>query len=453
MSAHLFPLRLNLWEEFFVVDDHGNYPANFMTRIRCSGTLSRELLDQALKECVGRHPLFGCLVSRTGRRLEWELADEMPMPVEYGGQWESGEPHLRLPKKFDLFSELPWRIEVQPFCDERGRQKTDILLEVHHAVCDGLGAIQFLSDVAQTIDARHRGQRESLPGLDSQALISRGRFSQTWREVFRGLPLHYQSVLASLRMMFTRIDALVPVDSTEELLQRSKSSLGYHRILLSSGASSGLRRRARQRNSTVNSLVAAQLFQTLSQWQLREGQTGKGSLRIMMPFNERDLSDRRLPACNRVSLSPFTRTRSQIQDFDRLLQSIDRGVRAIKKGRLGLNFHRGLRACKACFGSLKTLARTDRVGATALFSNVGNLHAHLALRFAKNGTECGPLWMEDIDLVPPLRIGTSFAMTLHEFNGQTRLGIHYDSAMLPAEQASSFFGLLEEQIVEKSCIS
>ena len=192
----------------------------------------------------------------------------------------------------------------------------------------------------------------------------------------------------------------------------------------------------------------AELFHTILDWKKDNGHPQANALRIVMPFNERSLDDSRLPSCNRVSLSPFTRKRAEIENREKLLASIEQGVRVVKKGRLGINFHRGLWFCKTFLWSLKSLAKTDRVGATAVFANVGNLDAHLGLPNVSNGVQCATLVIDDLDLVPPARVGTSFALTMHEFQGQTRFGIHYDSTTVSPEEADSFFGLLHQRILD-----
>lgn len=449
MTKNLFPLPATLWEEFFVVDDHDNYPANFMTRIACSGRISRDLFLAALNNCIQSHPLFACRLRVQSRKLFWELDADKDLPVEFVSC--DVEPVLPCGKRFDVWTQKLWRVQLVEW-KQRGEERTDIIVELHHALCDGLGAIQFISDVAKEIHdlsfakKGHSQTKLRNADTDQSALARRGQFPQTWREFFRGLPYHYKSVAASLRLIFNKVSPLVPVDSVGDLLGRQKKELGYERIVFSPIESSGLRRTCRKQNTTLNSKVTAEIFRAILEWKNSNGHPATRYLRIMMPFNERGIADMSLPACNRVSLSPFTRSSKEIENESRLLASIESGVRTIKKGRLGLNFHRGLWFCKTFFRSLKMLAKTDRVGATCMFANVGNLHAHLGLPAKNVGVQCGPLTILDVDLVPPVRVGTSFAMTMHEFDGQTRLGIHYDTNMITRCEAADFFGLLKERI-------
>lgn len=446
MTDSLFPLPLTLWEELFVIDDYEAYPANFMTRIRCRGTVSPELFHEALRNCEAAHPLFRCLVVQQKRVYRWEPCPESTLPIEFVKS--SQEQEMPPQRKFDLFSGRLWRIQLHEFPDETGQLRTDIFVEIHHSLCDGLGAIQFVSDVAKQIQGLYADPQTALrPEVDFVALRERGRFRQTWKEVFKGLRHQYKSLLTTFRLIFTRVDSLVPIPSIKELFETPKQRLGYHKIVLSPTVSSQLRRICRKEDTTVNSRVTAELFRSIYDWKIAQGHAAPKALRVMMPFNERGLSDRHLPACNKVSLSPLTRSRKQILNPTKLLESVENAVRLVKKVRLGLNFHRGLWFCKTFFRSLKMLAKTDRVGATCVFANVGNIHAHLGLPYEGNLTQCGPLAIEDIDLVPTIRIGTSFAMTLHEFNGGTRLGVHYDSNLLSEELATNFFTYLQERII------
>ena len=468
----IFPLPLTLWEEFFVVDDYEHYPANFLTRIRCQGRVPEELFLRALSHCEKSHPLFSACIVRQGKRLTWQKVDQEELPVRFESL--AVEPELPLVTKLNAPGKRLWRIDVREWQLDNGQWRADILVNIHHALCDGLGAIQFISDVAKEIHDLHLGMFTEAPPeandvqgavdgssvgkrrplrdarTDSQLLVNRGKFPQSWSEFFRNLPSYYRSVLASLRLVFTRVAALFPLDDVVALMDQPKEYLGYYKIDLTPRLSSQLRRYCRQENTTVNSLVAAELFQAIHDWKIDHGDMEFQALRVVMPFNERTLADRNLPACNRVSLSPFTRKRSELADHQKLRSSIENGVRAVKKFKLGVNFHRGLWFCKYLLGGLKRLAKTDRIGATCMFANVGNLHAHLGLPVKERLTQCGPFLIEDVDLIPPVRIGTSFAMTLHEFDGSTRLGIHYDSNLAQKSEFESFFQYFHERILKRS---
>lgn len=467
--SELFPLPLTLWEELFVIDDYESYPANFMVRIRCRGTLPPELLSDALLNCLKSHPLFACAIERRGRRYFWVPVDHLPLPIEYHPS--TPEPALPRMKRFDVTAERLWRVNCFPWRDEAGDEYMDIVIDIHHTLCDGLGAIQFVSDVAREIHDLHvtadeSARKEGEGGADDrppkklrqadtdlEALKKRGKFSQTWKEWFLNLRFQYRSVLASFNMIWIKVASLVPlssvpVDSVDQLLEMPRTRIGYDKIVFSATESSRLRRICRLRNTTVNTRLATELFRAIVDWKQRQGHPPFDALRLMMPFNERRLSDARLPACNRVTVSPFTRRVNEIADEEKLQASIEEGVKLVKKAGLGINFHRALWITKTFFRGLKALAKTDRIGATALFANVGNLQAHLGLPTSKQGTVCGPLTILDVDLVSTIRVGTSFAMVFHEFDGQSRLGFHYDSNLVTAEQAQDFLAFFKQRILD-----
>lgn len=445
-----FPLKLTLWEEFFLVDDYRNYPANFMVRIRCRGQLPERILQDALRQSIQRHPLFGCRIVIRRNQAYWIKDDSPELPVVYHSVQRVPEP--RPLKPFQPTLERLWRVDVfeQPE-DVEGDFRSDIHVEIHHSLCDGLGAIQFISDVARTIhvlSGRENGSHSGdvqLARTDPGLLPDRGRIPISWREFFRAIPYHAWSLTAAVRLAFTRIDSLVRIESVPELLDRPHARLGYRKLKLSETESAGLRRCARKNRTTVNSIMLTLLFQTMELWRRSNGDP-VSTLRIMVPFNERTLRDQGLPACNRVSLSPFTRTQTEIRNPQRLLSSLDHSVRVLKKTRLGLNFHRGLRFCKTVFGSLQRLANTNRVGATCLFANVGNLNTVLGLPHRHGQVLCGPIIIEDVDLIPPLRPGTSFGMTFHEFDGCSRLAVHYDTNAIPDRCIGDFLALLHDRI-------
>ncbi len=444
------PLPVTPWEEFFLEDDFENYPANFITRIRCRGLLTESLLRSALHQNLKQHPLFDSIIAKNGRQLVWKKCLQEQLPVS--SETSSAELDIPLPLKKEPFKNRLWRMHLVQFHDSKQQQYTDLIVDIHHSLCDGLGALQFLSEMALCIDEIHsRGKIQSSdnaahPRTDNSsnpqekwaALSRRGKFRQNWREVIGTIPYHYKSVLASLRMMFSKVDPLVPVNAIRDLLHKPKCQLGYCRLSFDVNQSSRLRRLARMKGSTLNSLIACQIFKSISEWKLKQGHPSRNNIRILMPFNERKISDRQLPACNRVSISPFTKNQKQIEDQKTLLASLNNDIRLVKRKRLGLNFHRVLFLWKKITGSLKGIANTRRVGATCMFTNLGNIQALLSLPYEHPGLRCGPILIEDIEPVAPIRIGTSMAMILYYFSGETRIGIHYDSSLLSQDEAADF---------------
>ena len=81
-----------------------------------------------------------------------------------------------------------------------------------------------------------------------------------------------------------------------------------------------------------------------------------------------------------------------------------------------------------------------------MFTNLGNIQALLSLPYEHPGLRCGPILIEDIEPVAPIRIGTSMAMILYYFSGETRIGIHYDSSLLSRDEAADFINFFRTGI-------
>lgn len=172
--AQHFPLPLAPFEWYMLEDDRPDYPMTFSLRLRLSGRIRREVFEAALDEARGRHPLLCARIEHRPRRGPcWELADEVSPFLD----WDDAGVPLRHPagEAMDLTSEAGLRLWV--------RQDTgtaSVILQFHHACCDGLGGLQFAGDLLAAYGIRTvcRAVQPVLLPLDAGRLWTRGDFSQ-----------------------------------------------------------------------------------------------------------------------------------------------------------------------------------------------------------------------------------------------------------------------------------
>ncbi len=204
-----FPLPLVAFEEYMLWDDRPNWPMSIIARLRFAGQLDRRATAEALQTVVARHPLLRATVRKTpAGRLEWIAADR-PAAIA----WIDGAGHDRLPsmQPINLFSEAGLRVWASAEAD-----RSSLVLQVHHAVCDGKGVVQVLDDFVRSYArlADPKNAAIDLSPSDPEALRGRGRFGLTALKCLRMLPAQLSGLSGVWQFLMRRpVPLLAPSDA------------------------------------------------------------------------------------------------------------------------------------------------------------------------------------------------------------------------------------------------
>ena len=169
-AAPLFPLPFTPFEYYYYLDDSPEYPTAFPIEFRFSGTLVRDHFTAALERTLARHPMLCAVVDDSRRRPVW-MAEKRGQPLV---DWADESVAIAHPagEYIDLRAESGLRTWVRT--SPRGGRA---LFQFHHACCDGLSAMQFLTDflalykTAAGADVGGVGLRD----LDAELLHGRGQ--------------------------------------------------------------------------------------------------------------------------------------------------------------------------------------------------------------------------------------------------------------------------------------
>ncbi len=178
------PLPLAAFEEYMLRDDRPKYPMSIIARLNFAGRLERRATEEALETVVARHPLLRAKVRKTpAGRLEWIAAADRPPSIS----WIDGPEDDRLPamRPIDLFSEPGLRVWATA-----DSQSGSLVVQVHHAACDGKAVFQVLDDFVRSYAHVSAGKQSpiELSPCDPQTLRGRGRFGLTVGKYLRMLP-------------------------------------------------------------------------------------------------------------------------------------------------------------------------------------------------------------------------------------------------------------------------
>jgi len=440
------PLPLAAFEEYMLRDDRPKYPMSIVARLKFCGQLDRQTTTEALAAAVARHPLLRAKVRKTpAGRLEWIASEDPPSAVS----WIDGPGHDRLPsmQPINLFSEpglRSWAIADS--------QRSSLVLQVHHATCDGKGVLQVLDDFMRSYARVSAGKQSAieLAPCDPQTLHGRGRFGLTVRKYLRMLPVQLMGV-SRVRTFFMRrpVPILKRIAATSSELPAGfpdvkVGGLDVEEVRKLSAAVADAK-------VTVNDWLLRDFFVAVDDFRARHQTATRGEwIRLSVPMNLRHKLDDRMPAANVVSMVFLDRTPKQIANSASLLRSIHEEMDSIGRRRLGLIFVVALWGLRLLPGGLARWVNRDSCEATCVLSNLGRAMADSPLPRCNEKIVAGNVILDGVDFFAPVRNGTAVSMVLIYYAGGLRLCMHYDSRHITEAQADDLMATYLREIREST---
>jgi hypothetical protein len=439
-------LRLAPFERFMLADDSTRHPMCFIVELWLRGTLDRQAFTEAAYFAHRRHPLLSSLVdaNAVGRGV-WVDVDARPF-LDWAAEGEpcvcpSGE-------SIDLRREVGLRIWVR-----EGEATARVLLQFHHAACDGLGAFQYVEDLLAAYDClvQRPGIEPELRPLEPTRLTSRAIFTApapqeplppiAFGDRLRGVAL---GVKETVRLLTRRAD---PVAAPTQP-QKSRPFLEYHVHTLEQDEFRRLRRAATAAEATLNDLLLRDLFLALRNWNAQHGAwSDRSQLRILMPLSMRTKGDELLPAANRISYGFLTREARDVDSADSLLEGVRNETRHILRANLGQLFIGGISLLPSLQKPMLTVFGRGCM-ATAVMTNPGDPTRRFTHRFRREEGElvAGNVRLEKITGVPPLRHETRAAFSVVPMAGRLSLSAKCDPGLFTTEESRAVLDLFVERL-------
>ncbi|MFN8705242.1 MAG: hypothetical protein ACK50J_01060, partial [Planctomyces sp.] len=132
-----FPLTP--FEELMLHRDSVPFPCHCFVRLWFRGQIADHVLESALAAALKHHPLLTATIDCSAPRPRWKLSEEHRIRIEQ----QPGCSGRFFPQTFHI------PIESQPglrIFAERSSDSVTLLVQFHHACCDGLGIMYFLRD-------------------------------------------------------------------------------------------------------------------------------------------------------------------------------------------------------------------------------------------------------------------------------------------------------------------
>ncbi len=322
-----------------------------------------------------------------------------------------------------------------PACTSRqwsDRNQSDLVLQFHHAACDGVGALDFVTDLLTAYANTLAGATQyRFKPLDPSRLRDRGALPLSGRET-----LHVGS--AGACRVCSRLWALLPTPTGYRWIPHRAQLDGpgpppaypeayfHHFTSEESAARAGA---ARASEVSRNRLLARDLFLALARWGQRDGLSDSAWLRLMLPINMRSPSDRCLPAANVVSTVFLDGRLSDGRDAGALLHGVNRLMEDVKRHNLGLAWLLALRVLQFMPRAWARVRGSRRRCLTsALLTNFGPVLAASPLPRAGRRLIVGDMILEQVEIVPAARPLQCLAFAVNTYAGRMSVGMRLSFA-------------------------
>lgn len=426
----LFPLPLNSIERFHLYDYSDEFTNIGFGEFKFEGIVESEAAQQALMLTLARHPLWGCRIESIGGRLHWQPDFDRFRDIDWHQPF-SGTPAL--PPFDPLVDPTPGPVS------RVAENRTSIAFTMQHAVCDGIGFVQFVSDWMKFYhnivsgDVRYRRIRK----LELEELVHRNRLGMLSRDYLEHLWKQPLGLFGATKFIFRR-----PAEIRPDVMQ--VPPWDYHRQpwifadWFEESVSDGIRNRAKSEQVMLNTMLVGELFRILDEICQSNPANRSKWLRIILPMSIRTVADRRLPACNRTTVVQIDRSQRKFDD-PQFYRGLDREIRIIREWHLGKLFLLAVRGMSAIPGQLQRAASNGKCRGTAVFANLSEPFGRLGLPVEHGRVRIGNLVLDDFDLIGPIRHRMPVYFMFLKHQSRFRLILHADPRVLEESEAQEIF--------------
>jgi NRPS condensation-like uncharacterized protein len=417
---------LNLLDEHFLNLDQEREPWGVHLEVRVGGRLDAERLSDAIDAAVRRHPIARARLAHwepSDRSYRWEIAealDEVPLTV-------AACPHDTLldDARERLFGVSPSLEAAPPFAVvlAHGPGGDSILLNLHHAAGDGVGAVRLM----RAILAAYAGDEDPVPALDPLAVRDvhalAGARSLEERLV-RGCALARQAARQ-----------LTPTTRVARAGGDRRPGYGFELLALCPEETGAVFAKQTP-GTTVNDVLLAALAVTIRRWNADHGRW-PGRIALTMPVNLRPAEWHDEIVGNFASYVTVSLGVREQEDLRRALDATAGHTREIKQDGLA-----GLVVDLLVGPSLLRVALKRRLADlipltgntvvdTASLSNLGALDAWPSL-----GDDAGAV--EAVWFSPPSRMPLGAAIGVATVGGRLHITMRYAHAQFDRAGAHAF---------------
>ena len=469
----LFPLPLAPFERFLVFDEAVDCPITSFIELHFSSALDRKVLQDALHQTVHQHPLLASRLIEIAGKLHWQYdpqfvpelldpKDQSILTVESEAP-SAGTISQGRPRRIDLFSEPGCRY----WYEERSQGKSRLMIQLHHAACDGVGLRRVLIDTLSSYAKETTPEPMLDPEYDSPKMVKRRKREEpifdrladradfsavtsrpaavkmsAWQKLRNAYYFHFQRP----RPLLTSNRRAVPCSP-----EMNNEPLRHH--IFDEATSSRLLQCCRKNKVSLNDLALTILFRACSHWNRLGGLEKPGTrIRLLMPFDLRGRSDLQMPATNRLSFSFLGRTHEQCEDWPSLLEGVQEETEWIKVTRVYMDFLAGLTGLASHPRWMKRIlhSKLSQNMSTSVLTYTGDIARGMKNYFPEvdGRRRIGDTYLENILIAPPTRRGTNVTLGLCINWGQICISANWNRNDWTAEDCEAFLQIYSDAMME-----
>ncbi len=426
-------LPLTPFEEYLVHEDRPAFPCWNVGKFVLEGRLDPAVLERAWQETAAQHPLLRAALRRgLLGGLSWRIDEAASVPaIEVVEQLGPHGWPCWLP--LDLGAGRGAYLYLA-----QSGERAALFAQFHHALVDGLGVVSVIEELLFRYAAA-LGVAVKLPTRVPALLRDRGNLGLGWLERLAGLPMQLVGLAGAAQLLLFRAAApLVPHTPPEAKGSRVENYPAVESRDLSAEEFRELREAAKAAKVSVNEMIMRDLQAAIGAW--RREQVPNAPLdwmRLGVPVLQRATLDRRMPACNLVSMVIIDRTVKSCGKRERLLRRAHEDMELIRRHRLGGVFWRILRLCRWMPGGIRGYTRREKVRATMVLTNFGRAFHHGPVPEAHRRFAVPGAVLTEVITAPVMRAGTVACLGVGVLAGRLHADLHYDPRVLAKEQAAA----------------
>jgi NRPS condensation-like uncharacterized protein len=428
-------IPFNLIDESFVNLDDPTQPVTVQMEVSFGTDLDEDRLSEAVHTALSLHPLARARLEPLASEAtvpDW-LIDPEPQVDPFRSISAVDDAEMDIARG-DLQSQPLSLYESPPLRIRLGRHHggDDVLmLSIHHAVCDGMGALRLLQSVARA----YTGEPDPIPDIDpSVAHTLAIPETSSWTD-------HAKSLKVEARRM-SRMGSRPARLSPEGAV--NKAGYGILTLGMPVGplAASPLRKKL---GATINDVLIAALALTAAQWIEEREEQPPGRVSVTMPINARPPEWSREIVRNLVVGDQVSTTPDDREDPERCLAAVAGWTEAVKaRGPATLLTALGSRPPGKASTRKFVTKWAYRFGAsmadTLVLSNLG--------RLPEGWSDPEQLPVKGLWFSPPAAMPQGLGIGAATVDDQLCLTFRHHWALWSSEATASFAARLEDQLAE-----
>jgi hypothetical protein len=406
--------------------------------LRFSGDCLVKSFVETLQQAVFRHPFFRCRVVAQGRSLQW--IDGTPAePVVQRQAGSIFEPFIEpVNSSLDLKVDAGLKTEIR--CLDDG---VLVVMDVHHAVSDGNGMRQLITDWLHLYHSQITGTQARLPIMDPDRLQRRHLFPQPSAVEPISLRDGIRNFLVTVRGRTARWISTTLRKSS----QANESSYCVEHVL-SDAQYDAVQTRLAAYKVTLNDLMIVSCMSTFAR--IAPGGADEHRITVLNPTDLRLPSDRLLPATNRFGFAFLRRKRSECMDPARLLAGIHGEMSYIRSNYVGVEFIKGLETASRIPGGVDFFRKLGLFTPSIQWTCLGDVTrgARRLMPWKDGFLSSGGLKLETATGFAPFAENVPISVATCEAGRRLTLTVRSSSLKVTTEETKLFASTLVEQICQ-----